>query len=123
MTKSDRFFTVFAHLKTILTPLSSSLVVKIDVTENYSLNTPFNPQFGKELFFAAVQIKKNDVSFHLMPIYIYPELLNNLSVPLKKRIQGKSCFNFTSIDEPLFVELEDLVKRSIDLGNHLHNQV
>jgi hypothetical protein len=29
-------------------------------------------------------------------------------------MQGKSCFNFTKIDEALFAELDDLAKRSIE---------
>jgi len=65
------------------------------------------------MYFGSVQIKKNYVSFHLMPVYAFPDLLNNCSAALKKRMQGKACFNFTAIDEPLFAELADLVQRSV----------
>lgn len=57
----------------------------------------------------AVQSKKNYVSFHLMPVYAFPELLDDLSPALRKRMQGKSCFNFSEVDEPLVAELTQLV--------------
>ena len=121
MAKSDQFSAVFDRLKSIVAPLASSLLVKVDEPGNYSLHTAFNPKFGKELFFCAVQIKKNYVSFHLMPVYIFPELLDTLSVPLLKRMQGKACFNFTTIDEPLFLELEQLVQRSTERAGQLRD--
>jgi hypothetical protein len=40
-----------------------------------------------------------------MPMYIFPELLRGISPALKKRMQGKSCFNFKAIDDELFAEL------------------
>jgi hypothetical protein len=55
-----------------------------------------------------VQLKKNYVSYHLMSVYVFPDLLENISDRLKKRMQGKSCFNFTTVDESLFAELAQL---------------
>jgi hypothetical protein len=40
-----------------------------------------------------VQIKKNYVIYHLMPVYLNPGLLEGMSPGLRKRMQGKSCFN------------------------------
>jgi hypothetical protein len=45
-----------------------------------------------------------------MPVYVFPVLLKNISPELKKRMQGKSCFNFKSNDEKLFKELSGLTK-------------
>ena len=45
---------------------------------------------GRPLFAAAVQIKKSYVSFHLMPVYANPALLDSLSPALRKRMQGKA---------------------------------
>ena len=45
-----------------------------------------------------------------MSVYACPELLQNLSPELKKRMQGKSCFNFKEVDEQLFKELATLTK-------------
>ena len=58
-----------------------------------------------------VRTGKNYVSFHLMPVYGHPPLLAGISPALKKRMQGKACFNFTAIDEALFTELADLTAR------------
>ncbi len=45
-----------------------------------------------------------------MPVYLKPELLAGLSPELKARMQGKSCFNFTQVDKPLFKQLAALTK-------------
>ena len=62
---------------------------------------------------ASVQIRKNYVSFHLMPIYAFPEMIEGMSAELKKRMQGKSCFNFTTIDLALRSELAALTKKGL----------
>ena len=56
---------------------------------------------GREVWFGAVGERKNYVSYHLMPVYAFPELLKKVSPELegrKKRMQGKSCFNFNAIE-------------------------
>jgi len=45
-----------------------------------------------------------------MAVYIFPKLLKNISPELRKRMQGKSCFNFKNIDEKLFAELKELTE-------------
>lgn len=60
---------------------------------------------------AWVQIGQSYVSFHHMGVYAFPALLKTLSKDLKARMQGKSCFNFKSVDPALFAELEDLTVR------------
>jgi hypothetical protein len=59
---------------------------------------------------AWVQIGKRYVSYHLMPVYGCPKLLDGHSAKLKGRMQGKSCFNFTAEDDELFAELEQLTE-------------
>lgn len=46
-----------------------------------------------------------------MPVYVYAELLEGISQPLKNRMQGKSCFNFKKIDKALFEELQELTEK------------
>ena len=84
------------------------LVLVHDEDDNYYLDTSFVMKNKKPLFFGAVQIRKNYVSYHLMPVYVTPQLLTDMSPDLRKRMQGKSCFNFKTVDEALFVELADL---------------
>ena len=69
---------------------------------------------GRPLFVAAVQTRKNYVSFHLMPVYACPGLLEEMSPALRKRMQGKSCFNFTAIDPVHVNELAVLTKKGIE---------
>lgn len=66
---------------------------------------------GREVWFGGVQTRRRYVSFHLMPVYVFPDLLEGISDKLKKRMQGKSCFNFTHADEQLFDELARLTDK------------
>jgi hypothetical protein len=48
-----------------------------------------------------------------MPVYMFPDLLDSVSPQLKKRMQGKSCFNFKGADETLLAELAELTAQSM----------
>ena len=99
---------VFEELRELILPYALQLDCKIDRENELSVNTRHIMKNGNLLWFGGVQINKNYVSYHLMPVYINPHLLENISPALKKRMQGKSCFNFTSLDESLVKELADL---------------
>ncbi len=105
---------IFTRLKLILEPYEPSLTVVHDNNNNYYLNTPTTDKNKKAEFFAAVQMKKSYISFHLMPVYYNPNLLDNASEDLQNRMQGKSCFNFKNINEGLFSELRLLTKNAFD---------
>ncbi len=115
---STTFEAVFQRLKAILQPYEPALVLKADGPADYSLDTPYAPKYHKELFFGAVQIKKNYVSYHLMPVYMYPDLLDGISPVLKKRMQGKSCFNFKQLDEAQVAELTRLTEQGFARVKH-----
>jgi hypothetical protein len=61
-----------------------------------------------------VEIKKNYVSFHLIPVYASAALRDGLSPSLKKRMQGKSCFNFTAIDPEHVEELTAVTRKGFE---------
>ena len=103
---------VFKELKAIMLPYAETLDAKTDTASELYVDTMHIQRNKKPLFFGAVQVKKSFVSFHLMPVYVKPELLDNLSPKLKARMQGKSCFNFTTVDKPLFKELASLTEAS-----------
>ena len=65
-------------------------------------------------FFAGVRVAPNHVAFHLMPVYTYPHLLDDVSSELRKHLKGKTTFDFTAIDEVLFTELEALTAQSFE---------
>lgn len=108
------FSAVFERLKSIIKPYEKKLTVKTDTTDTYYLDGPYSEKWKKELFFASAQFKKNYVSFYLMPVYMYPDLLKDISPELKKHMQGKSCFNFKNVEPELFKELADLTKKSFE---------
>ncbi len=96
---------VFAELREILKLCELELAVVEDSKTNYYLNCKKPRAKNKDMFFGAVVLRKRYISYHLMPVYVYPELLQNFSPELKKRMHGKSCFNFTQIDKSLLLEL------------------
>ncbi len=114
MPTQTEFPVVFETLKSILKPYAKKLTVKVDTAEGYSLDGPYSEKWKKELFFASTQVKKNYVSFYLMPVYMYPDLLKNISPELKKHMQGKSCFNFKKIEKSLLDELSQLTKQGFE---------
>ena len=101
---------VFAALRSVLAPYASQLDTKNDDAAELYIDTWHIQKNKKPLFFGAVQVKKSYVSFHLMPVYVDPGLLETVSAELKARMQGKSCFNFSSIDKPLLKELKALAE-------------
>lgn len=111
MPAASEFPIVFESLRDILKPYAKKLTIKNDTNELYYLDAGYSEKWKRDLFFASVQIKKNYVSFYLMPVYMYPDLLKNISPELKKHMQGKSCFNFKKIEKSLFDELSRLTKQ------------
>ena len=114
MSAKDDFPVVFEQLKNILKRYEDQLTVKTDTADTYYLDGPYSEKWKKELFFGSAQIKKNYVSFYLMPVYMYPELLNDISPELKKHMQGKSCFNFKKMEPALFDELAVLTRKGAE---------
>ncbi len=102
--------TVFSELRAIMAPYAEKLDAKKDDASELYVDTKHIHKNKKPLFFGAVQVKKAYVSFHLMPVYVKPELLEKASPELKARMQGKSCFNFATSDKLLFKELAGLTK-------------
>lgn len=103
---------VFVALRSVMALYASNLDCKEDSDSQLYVDTHHIQSNKKPLFFGAVHVKKSYVSYHLMPIYLTPELLVGVSESLRSRMQGKSCFNFSQVDEPLFAELGLLTEAS-----------
>jgi hypothetical protein len=108
MAKQDGFPAVFARLREVLVPHAGTFVVTADGPEHYALDAPPSVAQPTGLFFGAAQLKKNDVGFHLMALYVFPDLLDGASDRLRKRMQGQSCFNFVALDDEAAAELARL---------------
>lgn len=98
------FAAVFAALKPVLAKYANRMAVKADTSTEYALVTksasPFPQHKGQPMDFGSVRLGKAYVSFHLMPIYMSPPLMKIIPPALKKRMQGKTCFNFKTEPEP-----------------------
>jgi hypothetical protein len=108
------FQNVFDELKALMKPFEKQLVLKTDQPNRYYLDTHYVRDDGYVVMFGGLEIKKNYVSYHLMPVYAHPELLESISPVLKKRMQGKSCFNFIKMDQEILQELETLTKKGLE---------
>ncbi|MCZ6536340.1 MAG: hypothetical protein O7C03_01995 [Gammaproteobacteria bacterium] len=108
MSGDSRFENAFESLKSILTEFSGEMVLVKNEPGSFHLDTKYIMKNKKPMFFGAVRITKSYVSYHLMPVYVFSELLSDISPELKRRMQGKSCFNFKSSDQELFRELAEL---------------
>src|ERR1700712_2568775 len=107
------FAPAFAALKAVMAKQAGRLVVKTDSDTEYTLVTkapsPFPQHKGKPMWFGEVRLGKAYASIHLMPLYMDDKLTASISPALKKRMQGKTCFNFKTLPEPeLLAELEQL---------------
>ncbi|MGO4885922.1 MAG: hypothetical protein ACLP59_34635 [Bryobacteraceae bacterium] len=114
---SSDFKAVFVKLKSVFQKQSKRLSVKTDTATEYTLVTkrpsPFPQHKGQPMYFASVRLGKAYVSFHLMPLYMNPPLTQTISPALKKRMQGKTCFNFKSDPDP---DLLDQLRQLTEAG-------
>jgi hypothetical protein len=113
------FAAVFAVLKPVLAKYAKRLSVKTDTPIEYTLlsksASPFHQHKGEPLYFGSVRLGKAYVSFHLMPLYMCLELTKTISPALKKRMQGKTCFNFKLDPAPeALSELKRLTETGFD---------
>ena len=100
--------TVFASLRSIMAEFEPRLDVLTDEPGHYYLNTRTIGPNKHPIAFGGVRTGKAYVSYYLMPVYMTS---TEMSPALKKRMQGKACFNFKAIDEPLFEELRTLTRK------------
>jgi hypothetical protein len=114
-TSPPGFAETFASLRAMLQQRGKRLLTTVDTANDFQMASPdYTDRTGRPLFVAGVVIKKSYVSYHLLPLYMNPTLLAEVSPMLKKRMQGKACFNFTSIDAAQLKDLSSLTKTGID---------
>jgi hypothetical protein len=101
---------VFTALRKIFAPYAKRMEVAQDTETDYMLNTHHVMRNKQPLCFGGVRRGKNYVSFYLMSVYVSPGDMKGMSPELRKRMQGKSCFNFKTVDQALFRELKALTK-------------
>jgi hypothetical protein len=101
---------VFNELRMRMLRAAGGMAATTDEPGNLVLKTRWlEPGKTEGAWFGAVQLKKNYVSCHLMPIYADAALRAGVPTELEKRMQGKSCFNFKKAEPELFDRLETLI--------------
>jgi hypothetical protein len=105
-----RFDHVFSALRELLSPYERDLAVQTDKPGYYGLESRKPTYRDRRMYFAGVRVGKNYVSYYLMSTYACPDMVKSMSPKLKKRMQGKACFNFTAVERELFAELDRLTR-------------
>ena len=108
------FDPVFQRLKQVVEPYAREMHVSADNDANYGVDMAPPEARNPTTWFAAVRRGKRYVSIYLMPVYVEPSLLDDASPELRRRMQGKSCFNFSKVDDGLFGELESILRRGYE---------
>jgi hypothetical protein len=115
MAKTDAFTSTFETLRKVLKRYARHFDVHTDTPQAYYLYCKHaKTRSGFPIAFGGVEIRKNYVSFHLIPVYASAALRDGLSPSLKKRMQGKSCFNFTAIDPEHVEELTAVTRKGFE---------
>ena len=123
MPPPSEFENVFNRLKAILQKHCGTYTIKPDTNISYGLQGKPGPATLKAwggkmkkpvMPVAWIEIGKSYVSYHILALYMNTSLQNSMSKELKTRMQGKTCFNFKTVNEELFKELDQLTVRSID---------
>jgi hypothetical protein len=85
-----------------------------DATTYLLLGAP-TEKYPDGQMFASVRRGRRYVSYYLFSLYLEPGQLDGLSPQLRKRMQGKTCFNFSRVDADLFDEIDALTDRGREL--------
>jgi hypothetical protein len=119
---SSDFQPLFIRLRAILQKHANKFSVADDTAGCFRLQAPIGPATLKAwggkvkrpiIPVAWVEIGKAYVSFHLMGLYGNTKLTGSMSKTLQARMQGKTCFNFKTLDAALVKELEKVTAKGL----------
>jgi hypothetical protein len=108
------FEEVFALLKTMMKKHERTLKVLTDEPQEYTLATKSHSNRGQPMWFGSVRAGRAYVSYHRMALYFNPAMKALVAPALTKRMQGKTWFNFKSVDKELFGEWKKLTPEGAD---------
>ena len=106
----DDFQAIFDRIRAMFAAHEGKCVILHDTPDRYLLGAQeVREKDGYRTWFGGVEIKKSYVSAHVFPVYVHPDMLETIDPALKKRMQGKSCFNFKKLDGAPLDQLAALV--------------
>jgi len=101
----------YEALAQILVPYARMFQSEMHPRMGYCLRAKTTERPPKELYFGGVQIHQEHVSFHLFPLYSFPDLEAKLSPELRQRQEGKTSFHIErGADPALLRELDSLTR-------------
>jgi hypothetical protein len=112
---TDAFDEIYARLRAILMAYVPPLFLATDAPTLMALDLAPEGERSPSTWFGGVRLGKRYVSYYLLGVYGEPAMMETMSPELRKRMQGKSCFNFAKVDEALFAEIAQLTQASLDL--------
>ncbi len=100
----------YGELRALMLRAAGAMTVSTDTAGRLEMAAPWSHprRSGEAMWFGAVRLGKAYVSFHLMPPYTSPALASRIVPSLRRRMQGKSCFNFKSLSPEIRGDLEAL---------------
>lgn len=101
---------LMAELRAMLVPYEDVL----EPHELYGIEVLHRHGAKMHDWFAGVRPGKGTAKLMLLPMKTHPELLENLSPALRKRLTGDAVFTLKPGDEALLPELEAVLQRSFD---------
>jgi hypothetical protein len=106
------FEPVYVALREVMLASSPGMQVARDDASGLLLTAPWpHPRKPAEpMGFGWIRTGKAYVSYHLMPLYMSAAMQARVTPALKKRMQGKTCFNFKALDEAAFADLAALTR-------------
>jgi hypothetical protein len=109
----------FEALKSVLVAQSNGMQVAQDGPNGYALHIGGPIELAgrtlPDLFFAAVKEGKNDTALHFFPIYSHPQQFADLPATLRKKMTGKSCFHFKTVDTDLLHAVAAMLARGREI--------
>ena len=105
---------LFQRFRSMLERYGERMHISADSDQWFGVDMAPDGERDPSTWFGATRLGKRYVSYYLMPVYVKPSLLDDVSPELRKRMQGKSCFNFARIDEDLLAELDALTERGYE---------
>jgi len=69
----------------------------------------------QQTYIVGIIMQKHFIGFYSMPVYSHPKEFTITHPVLKKSRKGKSCFNISRLDDNMIRELDDIIKKSIQL--------
>ena len=100
-----------AELRVLLMPYEDVLVAG----QIYGIDVLHRPGARAHDWFAGLRPGKGTAKLMLLPIKTHPELIDDISPALRKRLSGDALFTLKPGDEALLPEVERLVRAAFDM--------